>query len=380
MPQSRSGRSWWQRLFGSDNSSDVETESTTSTETEVQPSNAEVNERVTEELESSSSEEEVSILEEAVAEIETEANGYKIEEDTYISADEAKSDSSSHGGALDDLAPGTQYKLTASDMEGGGSMRDIARNFGTTEEKLAAFNEGVTELAVGTTLYIPSAEERRFAEYRMHYKSLQEAAEAWQNDKGSIEAKVYEAASDRATGDVGESYGTKGVEGGKFYTPNPDVAGASKRRSKEVNGQTEYAVYWLSDFWKCSIFMNDVVWQAGYKPALTGNNHYSTAGRAHEQTTVYEEVDVKDAKPGDAWQRFGGRGSDQSHNAILSSFVEIEDGYNESTDTWKFSIIGAESGRAAEGEKTKTMDKGTNKTTDGKVIRFLRPKAARSDA
>ncbi len=292
---------------------------------------------------------------------------YDIEQDMFVSAAE--------GGEKLTLAPGTTQKLSA-DQVGTDGWKTPARSLGTTPDKLAAFNEGITP-AEGVEIYVPSAEERLFAEYRAHY-SYEEAVTEFSAAKLGPSVAVYTAASDRATGKVGESYGTKGVDG-RFMTPNADIAGASKRRSEEVNGQTEYRVFWIADFWKCSIFMNDAVWQGGYEPALMANNHYSVAGRAHQQTE-YTEVSVGDARPGDAWQRFGGTGSDQSHNAILSSFVEIsEDEHDEDVEIWDFKIIGAESDRAAEGEKSKRMKKGTNETTDGKVIRFLRPNQQRPD-
>ena len=302
------------------------------------------------------------------AEEELAVDEYDVTQDMHVSAAE--------GGEKVTLAEGTRQTLTA-DQVGTDGWRTVARSLGTTADKLAAFNEGIIP-AEGAQIYVPSAEERLFAEYRAHY-GFDEAVTEFYAAKEGPSVAVYTAASDRASGTVGESYGTQGVDG-RFYTPNADVAGASSRRSEEINGQTEYKVFWIADFWKCSIFMNDAVFQGGYEPAIMANNHYSVAGRAHQQTTVYEEVDVADARPGDAWQRFGGTASNESHNAILSSFVEVsEDPYSEEVDVWKFKIIGAETERAAEGEKTKRMNAGTNETTDGKIIRFLRPINQRSE-
>ncbi len=305
---------------------------------------------------------ESSMLEAAAEELTTEQQ-YKLEEDMHVTAQE--------GGDKVTLASGSNYTVTEEDVRGG--YRGIARNHGTTADKLAAFNDGA-ELVAGNKIYIPSPEERLFAEYRAKY-GFEEAVTQYYAAKEGPTVAVYTAASDRASGEVGESYGTKGIEGGKFMTPNPEIAGASSRRSTEVNGITEYKVFWIADFWKCSIFMNDAVWQGGYEPALKGNKHYSVAGRAHQQAT-YSEVDAANAKPGDAWQRWGGNGSDESHNAVLSSFVEVED-IDADRERWNFKIIGAESDRAAESERSKVMKKGTNETTDGKRIRFLRPNTKR---
>jgi hypothetical protein len=303
----------------------------------------------------------------AAAETELATDPYDVTQDMHVT--------SAEGGDRVTLEAGSTHTLTADDA---GDWDTLARNLGTTPDKLIAFNEDVENLDVGTQIYIPSAEERLFVEYRAKY-TFEEAVSEFYAAKDGTSVSVYEAASDRATGDIGESYGTAGIDG-RFYTPNTDISGASSRNSEEINGQTEYKVFWVDDFWKCSIFMNDAVWQGGYEPALSSNNHYSLAGRAHQRTDVYSMVDVANARPGDAWQRFGGTGSNDSHNAILSSFVEItEDPTNPEVDIWEFKIIGAEEDRAAESTRTKYMNKGTNETVGGEIIRFLRPTTQRSD-
>ena len=174
---------------------------------------------------------------------------------------------------------------------------------------------------------------------------------------------------------MGESYGTAGVNG-NFYTPNIALAGASAKRSEKIGGRTEYRVNWGSDFWKCSVFMNDVAFQAGWKPAITENKHYSTAGNA-ETSGFYTEVPVGQAAPGHLWQRDGGGGQDQSHNAVLSSFVTVVN-IDAETDEWRFDVVGAEADRAAESEQTYKMKKGTNIKVEGdKVVRFLKPRSKR---
>ena len=303
------------------------------------------------------------------AEAGLEVEPYDVTQDTHVRAAE--------GGERVTLQAGTTLTLTADQVAG--DWEALARDLGTTPDKLAAFNEDVDVLAVGTQIYVPSAEERLFAEYRARYDFEEAVTEFYAAKEGSSVA-VYAAASDRASGVIGESYGTQGVDG-RFYTPNTDVSGATRRTAEEIDGQTEYKVFWLDEFWKCSIFMNDAVWQGGYEPALMSNGHYSLAGRAHEQTRIYEQVDVANARPGDAWQRFGGRGSNESHNAVLSSFVDISQDPNDpEVDIWEFKIIGAEEERAAESTRIKRMNAGTNETTDGEVIRFLRPRRSRPGA
>ena len=91
---------------------------------------------------------------------------------------------------------------------------------------------------------------------------------------------------------------------------------------------------------------------------------------------MVEEVPVEKAGPGCLWQRFGGTGSDESHNAILTSFVDVET-VDEETDRWHFSILGAERQSAGESHRQKEMKKGKNETVDGKFIRFFKPRQRR---
>ncbi len=291
-----------------------------------------------------------------------------------------------------DLAPGTWLTLTADHLSGGESRawETIAKDHGMSEDLLIPFNqhiesvaEGSTEevgevvtpsLAAGVRIYIPSAAEILLAQCRKRTKTLSEAVAKYQELAAGSNLKMMEQARSRASGDVGLGYGTSG-HNGVFYSQNPDLAGASSRRTSELNGQTEYRVNWGVDFWKCSVFLNDVAFSAGYKPDMTDNDHYRLAGQLH-WSREWEEVDVSQAAPGHGWQRFGGTGSNESHNAVLSSFVEVED-ISDELEQWTFSIVGAESERAAESERVHQIKKGTNENTAGKVIRFFKPKYER---
>ncbi len=289
------------------------------------------------------------------------------------------------------LAPGSTYKVVADDLSFGeaGAWEKIAERFGMKQGHLAAFNthvETVSEaggdsprkvtptLQEGVELYIPSSAEILFGQCVEKAGGVEAGTSLYQTVSKGANDEILGAARSRASGKVGQGYGTAGVDG-NFYSPNPALAGASAKRSEKVDKRTEYRVNWGSDFWKCSVFMNDVVFQAGWKPAITDNKHYSTAGNA-ETSGFYTEVPVGQAAPGHLWQRDGGSGQDQSHNAVLSSFVTVES-LDDETDVWRFDIIGAEQDRAAESEQTYHMKKGTNEKTDGKVVRFLKPRSRR---
>lgn len=293
------------------------------------------------------------------------------------------------------LRAGIFYQIQDADMADGamGAWRNIAKDHGMTEDLLMAFNPHIQstqstssgpvgsplpesqDLAVGVQLYIPSSDDILFKQCTTRASSMSEAVELWNELEGSHNVEMMRHARSRASGKVGVGYGTGG-DGGIFYSPNIALNGASSKRSEEVNGQTEYRVNWGADFWKCSVFLHDVTYAAGYQPHVQPNNHYLVAGRLQESPD-YEEVPVERARPGDCWQRFGGTRSDESHNAILSSFVEVEP-LDEHTDRWTFSIIGAETDRAAESERTHRMKAATNENTAGKIIRFFRPKAKRT--
>ena len=297
-----------------------------------------------------------------------------------------------------EINEGHEYVITDSDYETNESecIRKIARAHGMMPENLLTFNQHVASLAtapelaryatipnlaVGATLYIPSSDELAFYECVKASDSMEAAQARYAKMMESSDLEILRAARHRASGQIGVSYGNKGLGdevAGPFLTPNPALNGASSRRSEEIGGRLEYRVNWnatAEGFWKCSVFLHDVVYQAGFKPHLQINNHYLLAGRLQESSNM-EEVSVEDAAPGCLWQRFGGTGSDESHNAILTSFVTVESEGDE-YDKWRFTILGAERQSAGESERTHTMKKGTNENTSGKKVRFFRPKFKR---
>ncbi len=287
---------------------------------------------------------------------------------------------------------GEHYVVTSDDV--GGADADaawdaIARNNGMMGSTLKAFNadpdtKAAVALAAGMSIYLPSADEIVFEQLYARHGDYKKAAQAYGEMKSGTNLDTLRAARDRASGKKGKSYGVKGIGGsdekiGYFLSPNPKLAGASSRRTETVGGQLNYRVVWVND-WKCSTFMNDVAYQAGYKPAefsTPGGTKYRTAGTAHRSTN-YAEVKLSEARPGDMFQKFGGAGSNESHNAVLSTFVRREpDPDRPDLEVLTFNIIGAEQERAAESERPWTVRKGTNHTVGGEILRFLRPTAKR---
>ncbi|MGC6509788.1 MAG: hypothetical protein ACON4U_15295 [Myxococcota bacterium] len=294
---------------------------------------------------------------------------------------------------------GHEYVITKSDYDVNESecIRKVARAHGMMPLNLMSFNQHIASLAtapelaryatipnlsVGAVLYIPSSDELAFYECVKVSDTVEAAQARYAKLMDSSDLAILRAARHRASGQIGVGYGNKGLGdevAGPFLTPNPVLAGASSRRSEEIGGRLEYRVNWnatAAGFWKCSVFLHDVVYQAGFKPHVQSNNHYLLAGRLQESSNM-EEVSVQDAAPGCLWQRFGGTGSDESHNAILTSFVTVESDGDE-YDKWRFTILGAEQDSAGESERIHTMNKGTNENTSGKKVRFFRPKFKRN--
>ena len=298
-----------------------------------------------------------------------------------------------------EILEGHEYVVTEADYDANESecIRKIARSHGMMPENLMTFNQHIASLAtapelaryatipnlaVGAVLYIPSADELAFYECVKVSETIEAAQAKYAKLAASSDLAIIRAARNRGSGQIGLSYGNKGLGtdvAGPFLTPNPELAGASAKRSEEINGQLEYRVNWnatADGFWKCSVFLHDVVYQAGFKPHVRDNAHYLVAGRLQE-SSLMEEVPVQDAAPGCLWQRFGGTGSDDSHNAILTSFVTVES-VDDEYDQWSFTILGAERESVGESSRTHTMKKGSNENTSGKRVRFFRPKHQRN--
>ncbi len=289
------------------------------------------------------------------------------------------------GGSTLTLPKGADYVVKAADLQGDADATwdAIARDNGMTGAVLKSFNadegtKAAVELQEGAVIYLPSADEILFGQLYTLHGDYKKAEAEYGELKAGPNVKVMRAARARASGKTGEGYGVYGVGGsddkiGYFLSPNKELAGASSRRTEKVDGQVNYKVVWVND-WKCSTFMNDVAYQAGYKPAQFSTDRgtkYNTAGTAHRSKS-YKEVTAAAARPGDLFQKFGGAGSNESHNAVLSTLVARTPA-GEGLEEWVFGIIGAEQDRAAEGERSYTVKAGTNETTGDLVLRFLRP-------
>lgn len=292
------------------------------------------------------------------------------------------------------MRDGRWITLTADQLSGIDSTdwERLAEAHGMMASKLAAFNQHIAtartgvdaaamgeaeapKLAAGVKLYVPSADELLFAECAHRSGGdLAAATTLFNGVAAGSNLPMLRVARERASGQLGLGYGTPG-DAGVFYSPNPGLNGASERRTSTINGKKEYRVNWGADFWKCSVFLHDVAYAAGWKPDVAENKHYRLAGQLH-LSKDYKEIPVKQAKPGAAWQRFGGTRSNESHNAILSSFVTVTP-VDDVFEDWTFTIIGAETDRAAESERRHRVRKGTNETDDGKRIRFFEPRTRR---
>ncbi|MDP6935166.1 MAG: hypothetical protein QGG40_19760, partial [Myxococcota bacterium] len=195
-----------------------------------------------------------------------------------------------------DLKSGTTYTVTDGDLQGGdeaAAWKAIARQHGMHEDTLIAFNQHVATVQVdehavaqpvtptltaGTDLYLPSAQEQLLFQCRDKAGSY-EGGVALYAEVAGLESNIalLETARERSSGDIGEGYGIPGLDG-KFLTENPDLAGASELRTTKINGKKQYKVNWGSEFWKCSLFLHDVIFSAGLEPHMTENQHYLLAG------------------------------------------------------------------------------------------------------
>ena len=207
------------------------------------------------------------------------------------------------------ILPGTEYTVSAADVASGPSVawRDIARKHGMSEENLIPFNQHVLsvateqnaantkysevpELAEGVRIYIPSADDLAFAECKKQGGSAEEAERLYAELYHSSNLSILRAARMRGAGELGQSYGNKGLERKllEFSCHRTLLWPEQPRRSREVNGQTEYEINWNAQRMVSgnALFLHDVVFQAGFKPHQTNNDHYQLAGRLHQSQMV----------------------------------------------------------------------------------------------
>lgn len=273
------------------------------------------------------------------------------------------------------LPEGTHYTVTSGDVQynDGATWTHIAEQHGMIAWRLKQANEGIEQPAEGIELYIPSSEELLYADCVKKAGDEDKAAAMYAEVAQSGGLAIVSGARNSASGDMGESYGTSGKDGA-FWASNPELAGASSRRTATHNGEQKYKVIWASNFWKCNLFANESVYQAGYEGSMRENKHYTTAGALHQDTKTYSQVPAASAYAGCVVQLFGGTGSDASHSGVCGSMPIITT--DESGDTVvDFTFIGASTDRAKEQDKRITLKKGTDVIVSGdshKNLRFLK--------
>lgn len=138
-------------------------------------------------------------------------------------------------------------------------------------------------------------------------------------------ARVVEAARDRDEGETGDAYATYSEA---FYTKNPGLS--ARPASGKIDGQSGERVAAWGASWKCNVFVNDALHQAGLKTPVLGNKHYATAGRMYENYTqklgqpakagqLFVEIPFDKVRPGDLFVRYGGTGEASSHTEVITA-------------------------------------------------------------
>jgi len=254
-----------------------------------------------------------------------------------------------------EITPGTNYVLTQTDAL---DIDEFARSHAFYLDDFLAFNQIIKEdffwgklierkvnsleFSKGNTFYIPSNEEIALLAFSNKFDNKEEAINQYSAYRNSDEEKILKTAIKRASKIIGQHYGTKSLI---FLSPNDNLIGASESRVESINNEKQYKVNWGSDIWKCNIFVHDVVYDSGFEPDIMDNQHYITAGQLH-QSEKFAHLEVEMTKPGTLVQLYSGEGANQSHNLILTSFVDRTN-KNNGNELWKFKALGAEQDRAA---------------------------------
>lgn len=168
---------------------------------------------------------------------------------------------------------------------------------------------GVTALDVRND---PALAMRKSPEGTSRFKSMAE--------EGRL--NIVESARDRAAGETGDAYAKFS---GAFYTPNDEL---STQATAEVDGKNEKVARWGA-YWKCNVFVNDSMDQAGQDSPLLSNKHYATAGSMWKRYTtkkgegakgehIYDEIGYGEIQAGDIFVRYGGTGEASSHTEVIT--------------------------------------------------------------
>lgn len=220
----------------------------------------------------------------------------------------------------------------------------IADFHGLLFESLAAFNpeiamSPVLEAQPDQTPYLPSAQEVLLWQTLSQSNGAVTAAmvrdtpsaaaamapegmQRFRTLESSGRMKVVAAARDRQAGETGDAYAQVSEA---FYTPN---AGLAAGAASSVDGKVERKAAWGAA-WKCNVFVNDTMAQAGLKTPMLENKHYATAGMMYQNHTdkagekakpgtTFEEVGYGGCQPGDVFVRYGGTGEASSHTEVIT--------------------------------------------------------------
>jgi len=221
----------------------------------------------------------------------------------------------------------------------------VADFTGIIFDSLAAFNPEIAmspigEAAADLTPYIPSPQEvLLWQTLSKHSPSVTAqmvrdtpSSAAAASPEGMAEyrqlestgrTKVVAAARDRQAGETGDAYA---MHSEAFYTPNSAL---QANKPTTVDGKTENTAAWGAS-WKCNVFVNDTLAQAGLNTPVMANKHYATAGMMYnnhsdkegekaKSSTTFEEVGYAKAQPGDVFVRYGGTGEASSHTEVITS-------------------------------------------------------------
>jgi len=289
------------------------------------------------------------------------------------------------------ILPGTNHSLSEIDAL---DLHEFVRKYALYLDDFLAFNQVVskeyffgklierkvkpTKFEAGNTFYLPSTDETALQAFSNHFSSKDETINNYLAFQNTDEEKIFKTAIKRASGSIGEHYGTNSLI---FLSPNNQLIGASDNRTELINNEKQYQVNWGADVWKCNIFIHDVVYDAGFKPEVMDNQHYITAGQLH-QSDKFEALDVELVKPGNIVQLFSGQGANQSHNLVLTSFIELSTKTN-GNELWQFKALGAEEKGAAVSlrkyEVVQTVDSYKIIEARFEQIRFFKPKYKRDE-
>lgn len=153
---------------------------------------------------------------------------------------------------------------------------------------------------------------------------------------------LVEAAERRVKSPIGEKYRETEKT---FFSSNPKIATNPKATPKEILGKKEYEVNWGAVS-KCSPFVWDVIYEAGFEPELLSitepgkklSYHYQVAGQ-FQTSDKLEMIYADEALPGSVIQLFGTTKANESHALLLAGKIVKEpfkrEGWAGVSDKWK---------------------------------------------